>query len=170
MNRVAEFKKVSFEQFKEDYIKCFGEESDWKIESSYNMLCTPKRSTSGSAGYDFYSPVNFTLKQGESILIPTGIRSEITEGWVLMLYPRSGLGTKFRMQLDNTTGVIDSDYYYSDNEGHIMVKITNDSKTDKELVVKEGERFIQGIFFPYGITTKDNVTTVRNGGFGSTSK
>ncbi len=62
----------------------------------------------------------FELKPGETIKIPTGIRVKINDGWVLKLYPRSGLGFKFRVQMNNTVGIIDSDYYNSDNEGHIF--------------------------------------------------
>lgn len=54
------------------------------------------------------------------------------DNWVLQCYPRSGLGFKFRLQLNNTVGIIDSDYYYSDNEGHIFAKITNDTNEGKQ--------------------------------------
>ena len=90
--------------------------------------------------------------------------------WVLMLYPRSGLGFKYRLQLDNLVGIIDSDYFYSDNEGHIFAKLTNDSKTNKIVTVRRGDAFMQGIFVEYGITEDDKVETSRNGGFGSTDK
>ena len=92
------------------------------------------------------------------------------EDYVLCLYPRSGLGFKYRLQLNNTVGIIDSDYFDSDNEGHIFAKITNDSNEDKVLEVKEGTGFMQGIFMQYGITEDDDVTEIRNGGFGSTTK
>ena len=92
------------------------------------------------------------------------------DGWVLKCYPRSGLGFKYRLQLDNTVGIIDSDYFYSDNEGHMFAKITSDAKQDKTLTVEKGQGFMQGIFVEYGITTDDEVTAVRNGGFGSTTK
>lgn len=83
--------------------------------------------------------------------------------------PRSGLGFKYRLQLDNTMGVIDSDYYYSDNEGHIFAKITNDNHTGKTLTVEAGvPGFLQAIFIPYGVTYSDDATGVRNGGMGST--
>ena len=74
------------------------------------------------------------------------------------------------MQLNNTVGIIDSDYFYSDNEGHIFAKITNDSKDGKTLTVEAGQGFMQGIFVPFGITEDDNVTAVRNGGFGRKTK
>ena len=109
-------------------------------------------------------------KTGETIKIPTGIRVKIEDGWWLGCLPRSGLGFKYRLQLNNTLGVIDSDYYYSDNEGHIFAKITNDGKEGRHLKVKAGESFMQGIFIPYGVTYSDNVENVRNGGMGSTGK
>ena len=89
---------------------------------------------------------------------------------VLCLYPRSGLGFKYRLQLNNTVGIIDSDYYYSDNEGHIFAKITNDSNENKVVTIQKGTGFMQGIFVEYGITIDDDTTIVRNGGFGSTTK
>ena len=136
----------------------------------YDAVNLPKRATIGSAGYDFYSPLTFSLAPGETIKIPTGIRAEISEGWVLMLYPRSGLGFKYRVQLNNTVGIIDSDYFYSDNEGHIFIKITNDSNEGKTVAVEAGQGFAQGLFMPFGITVDDEVSAMRNGGFGSTTK
>ena len=128
----------------------------------------PQRATKGSAGYDFYSPLSFVLEPGETIKIPTGIRCGMDNDWVLMLFPRSGLGFKYRIRLENTVGIIDSDYFYSDNEGHIMVKITNEGV--KTMKVAKGDGFCQGIFLPYGITEDDKTEGTRNGGFGSTDK
>lgn len=165
MKKIARFEKVSKEQFKASWLDSFGEQ-----ESVYEELKLPARATKGSAGYDFYSPLDFSLSPGESIKIPTGIRVFIEDGWVLKIYPRSGLGFKYRLQLNNTVGIIDSDYYYSDNEGHMFIKITNDSKEEKTLSIKKGEAFAQGIFVEYGITYDDDVSEIRNGGFGSTTK
>ena len=127
MKRIAKFEKVTFKNFKEAWVDTFyskdkilADEVDAHIEEIYNNINLPQRATRGSAGYDFYSPDKFILKPGESIKIPTGIRVRMEAGWVLKCYPRSGLGFKFRLQLDNTVGIIDSDYYYSDNEGHIF--------------------------------------------------
>ena len=136
----------------------------------YEAVRLPKRATAGSAGYDFFAPARISLAPGETVKIPTGIRVWMEPEWVLKCYPRSGLGFKFRLQLNNTVGIIDSDYYYSDNEGHIFAKITNDSNEGKALEVKAGDGFMQGIFVEYGITLDDDVTEVRNGGFGSTTK
>ena len=170
MKRIAQFYKVSYEQFKEGFIDCFGDICEEEIKKAYDELKLPKRATTGSAGYDFYAPADIKLNAGEGIKIPTGIRVKIDDGWVLKCYPRSGLGFKFRLQLNNTVGIIDSDYYYSDNEGHIFAKLTNDSKENKTLNVEKGDGFMQGIFVEYGITFDDDTTDVRNGGFGSTTK
>jgi len=128
----------------------------------------PTRATRQSAGYDFYAPFTFSLGAGESIKIPTGVRVKIDDGWFLAIYPRSGLGFKYRLRLDNTVGIIDADYYYSDNEGHIIIKMTNCG--DKPLSVETGQAFAQGVFTQFGITYDDNAAAVRNGGFGSTDK
>jgi len=169
MERIAKFEKVSKGQFLKDWLDTFGGD-EATAELVYENLKLPKRATKGSAGYDFYSPLEFTLKPGETIKIPTGIRASMREDYVLMLFPRSGLGFKFRLQLNNTVGIIDSDYYYSDNEGHIFIKLTNDSNEGKVLEQAAGTGFAQGIFLPFGITEDDDVTEIRNGGFGSTTK
>ena len=80
------------------------------------------------------------------------------------------MGFKYRLQLDNTVGIIDSDYSGSDNEGHIFIKITNDSNSGKILKLEKGDAFAQGVFTEYGITVDDDANDVRNGGFGSTGK
>lgn len=163
---------MSKEQFQKDWIDTFGEsgEQGGTPEDIYQEIKLPRRATAGSAGYDFFAPVDVTLKPGETIKIPTGIRVEMEPEWVLKCYPRSGLGFKYRLQLNNTVGIIDSDYFYSDNEGHMFAKITNDSNEEKTLEIKKGDGFMQGIFVEYGITVDDDVTDVRNGGFGSTTK
>ncbi len=169
MTRVGKFQKVSFDQFLEAFRDTFGG-SDDEIRRIYETVELPKRATAGSAGYDFHTPVDIKLEPGQTVKIPTGIRARMDSDWVLMIFPRSGLGFKYRLQLNNTVGVIDSDYYNSDNEGHIFIKITNDSNEGRTMEVAAGGGFAQGIFMPYGITEDDDVTDERNGGFGSTDK
>ena len=170
MKRIARFEKVSFEQFLEGWGDTLGITDRSKIQEIYDGICLPRRATAGSAGYDFFAPADITLAPGETIKIPTGVRVWMEPEWVLKCYPRSGLGFKYRLQLNNTVGIIDSDYYYSDNEGHIFSKVTNDSNEGKTVELKSGEGFMQGIFVEYGITLDDDVTEIRNGGFGSTTK
>lgn len=169
--KIAHFEIVSILNYEKAIEDCNPDVlTKFDINTLYEDIRKPKRATTGSAGYDFYAPFDIVLKPGETIKIPTGIRCKMEEDYVLMLYPRSGLGFKYRLQLNNTVGVIDSDYYYSDNEGHIFAKITNDSNEGKTVEIKKGEGFMQGIFMQFGLTVDDNTTDIRNGGFGSTTK
>ncbi len=169
MNRIGKFEKVSFAQF----YAAMKDEFDMSKEDAkrtYDALQLPSRATAGSAGYDFKSPVGFVLEPSQTIKIPTGIRVQIEDGWWLGCLPRSGLGFKYQVRLANTVGVIDADYYFSENEGHIFAKITNGNNEGKALKIKAGDGFMQAIFIPFGITYDDNADGIRNGGFGSTGK
>lgn len=168
--RIAKFYKVSFEQFQEGWRDTFGPEEEGKVRRIYDEIKLPRRATKGSAGYDFFAPAPFVLRPHETVKIPTGIRVKMEEDWVLKCYPRSGLGFKYRLQLNNTVGIIDSDYFYSDNEGHIFAKLTNDTNEEKTVEIPAGSGFMQGIFVEYGITEDDDAEGLRNGGFGSTTK
>ena len=157
MEKIARFYKVSEQEFLKSGTK-----------ETFDGIILPKRATKGSAGYDFFAPETFTLNPRETIKIATGIRAKIQEGWVLMIFPRSGLGFKYRLTLDNTVGIIDSDYFNAENEGHIFIKMTNCG--DKPLTVEKGKAFAQGVFLPFGVTFDDVCDGERVGGFGSTDK
>jgi dUTP pyrophosphatase len=132
MHRIAKFHFVSPAQFMTAMQEEYPKYTEEQIKEMYEALKLPKRATKGSAGYDFFAPFTFKLTPGETIKIPTGIRAEMQEDWVLQIYPRSGLGFKYRLQMNNTVGIIDSDYFFSDNEGHIFMKITNDSNEARQ--------------------------------------
>lgn len=192
--RVAVFEKVSLEEFTRTFKPmCIenlkqmaianGEEVDggfaYKeeevqeiINSVYNNIKLPVRATVGSAGYDFFYPFGHTeLPPGCSVEIPTGIKAAICPGWVLMEFPRSSLGFNYKLVLDNTVGIIDSDYYDNEgNEGHIKIKVTNDNREGKTIILEQGDKFCQGIFLPFGITIDDNATGIRKGGIGHTGR
>lgn len=170
IQRMAKFEKVSLEQYKAAMLEKLGHIFEGKedlIEEIYNDIKLPCRATKHSAGYDFFLPFAIKPTPGSGIVIPTGIRCQIEEGWVMKIYPRSGQGFKYGMALYNSTGIIDGDYYYSDNEGHIMMKMTSREECD---IIDKGIGFCQAIFSPYGLTVDDDVETVRNGGLGSTTK
>ena len=107
-------------------------------------------------------------EEGDARVIPTGIRCKIEKGWVLLVFIRSSLGIKAQARIGNGTGVIDGDYYYADNEGHIFIKVENHGS--EPLKLKKGDAFAQGVFVPYGVADKQTVTTKRTGGIGSTGK
>ena len=157
MEKIARFYKVSEQEFSES-----------GSSTNYGDIVLPRRATKGSAGYDFFAPETFSLAPSETIKIATGVRAKINDGWVLMIFPRSGLGFKYRLTLDNTVGIIDADYFNAENEGHIFIKMTNCG--DKPLTVEKGKAFAQGVFLPFGITADDDCGGERTGGFGSTDK
>lgn len=171
MSSIASFEKVSYEQFRKDFISTMLHSSDDidnedMIRQAYDNIKLPTRATIGSAGYDFYLPYGFIAAKDGWTTIPTGIRCKIDAGWLLMLCPKSGLGFTYNFKLANTVGIVDSDYYGSSNEGHIMAKVmTNDA-----VVFMTGQKFIQGVFLPFGTAEDDQTKAVRNGGFGSTGK
>ncbi len=160
---------MSLEQFTKDWLDFDSTATKEEILALYDEIKLPRRATRGSAGYDIFSPISFSLAPSETIKFPTGIRVKMEESWVLQCFPRSGLGFKYRLQLNNTVGIIDSDYYYSDNEGHIFIKLTNDSNEGKTVSVEKNTGVVQGIFMEYGITVDDDASEIRNGGFGSTT-
>ena len=166
--RVARFEKVSPKQFREAAQKSLPGIIETAIDTAYENIALPRRATAGSSGYDIRTPFAFTLKPGEDIVIPTGLRAWIATGWWLMLMPRSGLGFKFYTRLANTVGNIDSDYYGADNEGHIMVKLRLELTGDVPRTFEAGTAICQGVFVPFGITEDDDATDRRTGGFGST--
>ena len=133
MEKVAEFFKVSEKEFL----------NSGKSADVLSGVLLPRRATKGSAGYDFFVPVTFTLAPRETVKIATGVRVKIKNGWVLMIFP-------------------------AENEGHIFIKMTNCG--DKILTVEKGKAFAQGVFLPFGITESDACETTRVGGFGSTDK
>ena len=152
---VAKFEFVSEDQFNKD---------SGGVENFHLQI--PKRSTKGSAGYDFYLPYSIIIEPGEGVTVSTGIRCKMQEGYVLMIYPRSSMGIKFGLSLANTVGVIDSDYYDSSNEGHILIRLINNSNYTVSL--EKGTKFCQGIFTKYYLADEDAIISTRNGGFGST--
>lgn len=157
---IARFEHVSPAQYQQDVRQ---------MEAmAVEEIPLPCRATAGSAGYDYVCPVDVTMQPGEQALVATGIRVWMAPGWVLINCPRSSLGRKHGIRLANTIGVIDSDYYHADNEGHILVMLVNGG--DHPVTIRRGERFCQGIFLPHGTAEEDAVTTRRTGGFGSTGQ
>ena len=121
-----------------------------------------------SAGADLYSIEAVTIPAHKTVLVHTGIAMQIPDGYVGLIYARSGLATKRNLAPANKVGVIDSDY-----RGEIMVSLHNHS--DEEQSIEKSERVAQIVFTPYisaDFETVDELTdTVRGeGGFGSTGK
>ena len=186
MKEVAHFSKVSLDEYKKTFKKIYPKcekEDDW-FEMVWNEIILPTRATTGSAGYDFFSPFDFTLAPGCQIAIPTGIRVKILkEDWALFIIPKSR-SVKSSMRLSNTVGLIDSDYFYTDNEGHIILYLEMPAQTRFNRIVNQfstilnknrnmihfnvGAGIAQGYFTEVGIVDDDNAQDTRIGAFGST--
>ncbi|ARC54056.1 dUTP diphosphatase [Candidatus Riesia pediculicola] len=143
---------------------------DVKILRKFNQkeLLIPKYATSGSAGLDvrvlLEEPVNLHPKQSE--LLPTGIAIHINDKeTAAIILPRSGLSHKFGIILNNSIGLIDSDY-----QGEIMISVLNNGK--KDFLIRSGYRIAQIVFFPivrvdFRLVSSFSEVSERNeGGFG----
>lgn len=134
-------------------------------------ILIPQRGTAKSAGYDLCTPVDIVIPaRGQSGVIFTDIKAYMEADEVLVTHVRSSIGMKRGLVLANTTGIIDSDYYSNpDNDGNIGFMLRN--LTDEEVIIKAGERVIQGIFIKYLISDHDQPKSEeRLGGVGSTGK
>lgn len=163
------FEKISFEQWRKDLLKLNKNTPEEYIKQSYNNIKIPKRATKTSAGYDFFNPlVDLNFPEDTNTIIPTGIRwcgEDLNK--VLIIVPRSGLGFKYGTYLRNTLGVIDSDYQFADNEGHILISLTS----EESFVLKENQGMVQGIIIPFlTVDNEEENNIIRKGGLGSTSK
>jgi dUTP pyrophosphatase len=169
--RQRDFEIVSKETFIND---CFGEYCTLifghisQVDEAYKKISIPHRATKRSSGYDFVSPFTFVLHPNEDVKFPLGIKAYMLEDEELLAFPRSSVGFKYKIKIDNTIGKIDSDYYNNENnEGDIHISLTNTG--DKIWMVNAGDKICQGSFYKYLITDTDNpVEEERKGGLGHT--
>lgn len=172
--KVAKFRKVSYEQFKTDMIDCGYNLPETEMRAAYDAIKLPVRATKGSAGYDFFAPIPFDLRNmninPRGITFPTGIQCELHPDFCLFMIPKSGLGIRQYSRLGNCTGLIDRDYIFSDNEGDIFVNIRSDIPNNPPFHINAGQAVCQGVILPFGTTDDDETTEERNGGLGSTGK
>jgi dUTP pyrophosphatase len=131
-----------------------------------NEKCIPYKKHNTDAGYDLKSNMEFfDIYPNEYRQINTGVRIAIPEGYMGMIVPRSGLGSK-GFTLRNTIGIIDSDY-----RGEIILMVTNNSNSP--IQINKYDRIAQIIFVPVllpvlNLVNDLNDTTRGSGGFGHT--
>lgn len=128
----------------------------------------PTQGTVGAAGWDLYAAIEtpVIIKSGENLPVPIDIAMEIPEGYVGLIYPRSGLACKQGLRLSNGVAVIDPDF-----RGCVVVSLYNDS--DRTRVITPGERIAQFILQKvedpkFEIVNILSETKRDTGGFGST--
>lgn len=208
------FEKVSFDEFV--HAMKYTPDQFEQAKKDYEDLKLPCASTTDSAGYDFYAPRDYKLFPGMQTMIPTGIRFVVNHekieqrihvspyvtnpiillianmmeniGLHLDILPRSSIGRRSLVRISNTIGLVDADYYKSDNEGHIFVCLylpsdttsiilpknpsqrTLDGVRERGLLIERGTAFAQGVVGLHLKHPKFTSRNERNGGFGSTSK
>ena len=128
----------------------------------YLHIKLPTRATTGSAGYDIYLPRNLTFPAKSVVMVDTGVKVKIPEGFVMNLYPRSSIGIKKQLMLANTVGIIDSDF-------NDTIKLAIYNYSNNTVTLNAGERIAQAVTTCY-ITTGEKVNTTRQGGLGSTGR
>ena len=140
---------------------------DLKIKKLNENATVPTYGSACAAGADLYScEEEITFLPGETKLVHTGIAMQIPDGYVGLVYARSGIATKRGLAPANKVGVIDSDY-----RGEIMVALHNHG--NEAQTVCDGERVAQIVFAPYytaefNLVDELDSTDRGAGGFGST--
>lgn len=136
------------------------------INESGNEL--PAYETPSAAGMDVraFTREPITVKPMQRVLVPTGLRVQLPQGYEMQLRPRSGLALRHGITLVNTPGTVDADY-----RGEIGVIVINLS--DQPFVIHDGDRICQMVITRYSHVKWEEVKrideTVRgDGGFGHT--
>ena len=139
-----------------------------KVQKIRNVKL-PSRGTPSSAGIDFYVPDDFetaTLKPGQSVLIPSGIKAQVPKNFALIAFNKSGVATKQGLSVGAC--VVDEDY-----EGEIHLHMINTS--DKDQTIATGQKLVQFILVPVNYADIEEVSEIQSrntqrgsGGFGST--
>lgn len=133
----------------------------------------PTYGTAGAACFDLYAVMDYPVEvySGTSITVNTGMAFEIPEGFVMLVYSRSGHGFNSDVRLSNCVGVIDSDY-----RGEIKVKVRRDGNDWIDpFVVNHGDRIAQAMVIPVQQVQFEQVDELSDtergeGGMGSTGK
>lgn len=140
-----------------------------KVKNCPFPMKLPSRSTTGSAGYDFYAAYPFSIGAGQTVFVKTWVKAKMPKDTVLLLFERSSWGFKKHISIPNSVGVVDSDYYgNTENDGNIAFAFTNNG--NEPLEVHEGDKIGQGVFLRYLTVDDDDAYGERSGGFGSTGR
>lgn len=139
-----------------------------KIQHLSDRAKTPTYGSAGAACFDLYAADTLAVAPGRSAVVPTDLAFEVPEGYVLMIYSRSGHGFKHGVRLANNTGVVDSDY-----RGHVPVCLHNDGRD--VFYVHQGDRVAQAMIVPVPrveFEVVDELSSTERGenGFGSTGR
>lgn len=167
------FEKVNYQSFASDMDKFYERPIDPdKLYKAWSEIILPERKTRFSCGYDVRTPISIVLAPHTSMIVPTGISvifsEDEMETWCLKLYARLSVGIMDKVEVTNAVGLVDADYYLAENDGDMLLALTNMSNEVRKY--KAGDRICQAVFEIYGTTSDDKATGTRRNGVGSTGK
>lgn len=150
--------------------RCFEsvEEEMLKSYSNVEDVIMPLRATKHSSGYDFFAPFDFILGPDETKVIWSDVKAFMQDQEELLIFIRSSVGIIKGVQLGNSVGKIDSDYYSNPkNDGNIGIALRNTTNT--VMSFKKGDGLMQGTFYNFLVADNCNSVVMREGGIGSTN-
>ncbi len=132
-------------------------------------ITLPRRGSRQAAGYDFFTPVAFTVPPGGRVVIATDVKAFMGPGEFLSIHTRSSVGMRAVM-ITNTVGIVDADFYGNPgNDGNILIPLHN--LGDEVYETQAGDRFAQGIFSAFLLADDDDGSApTRTGGYGHTGR
>lgn len=139
-----------------------------QVKPMHPNFTLPTRGSDTAGGFDIYMTEAGELAAGQSELVNLGFATAIPEGYVALILPRSGSGSKLGLELRNTVGVIDADYR---GEWKAMMK----TKEGHSIKWEANERLLQFVLVPVATPQLEAVvdldeTARGQGGFGSSGK
>ena len=160
---MVKFEKISLEEYT-NYFKMICPQgydiNEEKVAEGYDNIMLPVRSTAGTAGYTFFTPVDIKLSRYDRsfVTVPTGIKLVTNRNDIaLLVYPDVSFAFTNKLELSETVSVVNADSHKGDFEGHIVVRV----RADEETFIPAGTPFLTGVLINTLQVDDDNCQTIR---------